>query len=200
MNDVTKGKINVTTTTGNITMSSLHNQIMSILKAHQSEDNNVKQNTDSNPNNVSPEVFRLSCNYTTVMSDALYAQLDRYCEANRAVPTYKRNDPDAQTQPLAKSKVIRLAVYEAMREPAKVANKAKPFRASQILHPPERTHSISWTMPQSKPQDADLLRLLWPTYGGNQSSFVRRAIFVLTDEYRSEDRDTDNLAASDAWC
>ena len=179
-------------------MSNLHNQIMSIIKTHQGEDNNVRQ--DKSTEGKPSEVFRLSCNYTTVMSDALYAQLDRYCEANKAVLTYKRGDPDAQPQPLAKSKVIRRAVYEAMRDPSKVANKAKPFRAAQILNPPDRPHSISWTMPQSKPQDADLLRLLWPTYGGNQSTFVRRAIFTFTDEYRSEDRDTDNLAASDAWC
>jgi hypothetical protein len=176
---------------------------MAIIRAKQEEDNNVKQNKDTTngkPNNVSPEPLRLSCNYTTVMSDALYAQLDRFCEAHQTTPIHKRNDPTATPQPMAKSKVIRRAVYEAMREPSKVADKAKPFRASQILNPPERTHSVSWTMPQNKPQDADLLRLLWPTYGGNQSTFVRRAIFVYTDAYRSPDRDTDNEAASDAWC
>lgn len=178
-------------------MQSLHNKIMAIIKEN-SKDNNVRQDIQSD--SKTSEVFRLSCNYTTVMSDALYAQLARYCEANKAIPTYKRNNPESEPQPLAKSKVIRRAVYEAMRDPSKVANKAKPFRASNILLPPERPHSVSWTMPQDKPQDADLLRLLWPTYGGDQSTFVRRAIFVFTDAYRSEDRDTDNEAASDAWC
>jgi len=185
-------------------MKNLHAHIMSIVKAHQEEDNNVQQNehpsAQSKPNNVSSEVFRLSCNYTTPMTAALFAQLMRYCEAHMTAPIHKRNDPDVELSPMAKSKVVRHAVYEAMRTPAKVSNAAKPFPASKITLPPERVCIVSWTMPQSKPQDADYLRLLYPTYGGDQSTFVRRAIFVFTNDYRSTDKHEDALAARDAWC
>lgn len=180
-------------------MTNLHHLIMQAVKTAKDEDNNVRQNTKGQPNNVRADNFRLSCNYTTPMSAALFAQLTRYCEANMTAPIHKRKDPNAELSPMAKSKVVRYAVYEAMRNPSKVANSAKPFPASKVTLPPERTNMVSWTMPQGKPQDADQLRVLYPTYGGDQSTFVRRAIFNFTDAYRSTDKTEDSLAAADAW-
>ena len=170
-------------------MTNLHEHIMSIVTANRS-DNNVKQNT-----NPSTERFRLSpATLGITLSDELLAQLDRYCEANPVTPAYKPND---QPKPMARSKVIRRAVYALMETPTNL-NKV-PNRLPTVALPPARPNNISWTMPQNKPADIQHLHSLCAHHGLKQFIFTRRAIYLYTAGHKSANQDEADTAARDAW-
>lgn len=174
-------------------MQSLHDRLMHIVNTNLKEGNIAPHNTQApqtQPNNVShtyntpaqnkPRTFfRLSSNYTTPMSDALHAQLVRYCAEERKTL----------------SKAIRIAVYELM---GSQTTPARPASLPPIGLPPERRHIISWTMPANKPQDIEHLHGLCSTKG-SQSNFVRRAIYLHTKQYKSNDPAEHKEAMSDAW-
>ena len=168
-------------------MQSLHDHIMSIVRAQQGEHNNVTQTTSdkcqTRHNNAKPEprtLFRLSFNYATVMSSALRDQLDRYCEAERKT----------------RSRAIRNAVYALMDNPAQIST--PPANLPTVGQPPTRNCTISWTMPSNKPDHVEHFHNLC-TGRGNQSNFVRRAIYRLTQQYRSTDPNEHKDAVKDAW-
>jgi hypothetical protein len=170
-------------------MQSLHAHLMSIVSAQQGEHNNVTQTTSQQHNNVSstpqrkpaPQtLFRLSSNYATVMSSALRDQLDRYCEAERKT----------------RSRTIRNAVYALMENPAQIST--PPANLPTVAQPPTRNCIISWTMPTNKPEHVEHFHNLC-TGRGNQSNFVRRAIYRFTQQYRSTDPDEHKDAVKDAW-
>lgn len=173
-------------------MHPLHNHLLSIIKAHQGEDNNVKQNT------VGAERFRLSpATLGITLSDELLAQLDRYCEANLVTPQPTKLNPNPQPRPMARSKAVRKAVYALMETPTDV-NKI-PARLPTIALPPARPNNVSWTMPQNKPADIQHLHNLCTHHGLKQFIFTRRAIYLYTAEYKSPDIEEANTAARDAW-
>lgn len=182
-------------------MSSLHNHIMSLVKAHQQENNNARQNTDGTgkkPNNVSPNKigrFRMStAGYSINLSPALLAQLDNYCENNKLAPKTK---PDAQPQPMTRSKAIRRAVYELMEKPEMMHR--TPSHLPTAILPPERTRSVAWTMPTKKPEHAQHMYNLCDLHGVKQYAFVRRAIYIYTKGYASKDKAEHEEAMRDAW-
>jgi hypothetical protein len=176
-------------------MQKLHDHIMSIVKAHKEEDNIVKQNTNGKPNIVRPAKFRMSyTGYSVTMSTALHAQLTRYCAANLTTP---RTLKGAQPQPMSYSKAVRRAVYELMAKP-QVMHQTPNKLPAIVLHP-DRTHTIGWTMPKSKPQDVQYLAELCTHHGVSTSTFVRRAIYLYTKEHVSPDKDEALEAARDGW-
>jgi len=173
-------------------MTNLHAHILSIIKANQANDNNVTQVKPS------PEKFRLTSNpYGITLSDELLAQLDRYCEANPFTPQPTKLNPNPQTRPAPRSKVIRKAVYEMMENPTQLNN--IPSRLPTVALPPERPNHISWTMPTKRPKDAQRLHDLCSHYGLKQFIFVRRAIYMYTASHKSTDITEANTAAKDAW-
>lgn len=198
-------------------MQSLHDRLMHIVNTNLKEGNIAPAKGYTQPNNVShtptpqpsapnpsgkptPNI-NYSPNYTIPMSEALHAQLMRFCEANKTVLASKSKDPDAEPTPLAPSKAIRYAVYELLRDPKPALDNAKPWPTfNTAVLPPTRTRTVSWTMPKNKPQDAAHMKYLWSTtYGGSQGAFVRRAIFNYTLAYASDDPAEVAAAAKDAW-
>jgi len=169
-------------------MHNLHSHLMAIVKAQQEEHNKATQNTDGKRNNTDPTpqrpspstLFRLSSNYATVMSSALCAQLDRFCEAERKT----------------RSRVIRDAVYALMETPALIST--PPANLPTVGQPPTRNCTISWTMPSRKPEHIEHFHNLCAGRG-NQSNFVRRAIYRHTQRYRSTDPAEHKDAVKDAW-
>jgi hypothetical protein len=186
-NVVTFHKSPVTLQKENITMQSLHNRLMSIVQAQQEEHNKVTQDTDGKHNIVTaPQrpapstLFRLSSNYATVMSSALRDQLDRFCESERKT----------------RSRAIRDAVYALMETPALIST--PPANLPTVGQPPTRNCIISWTMPSNKPDHVEHFHNLCAGRG-NQSNFVRRAIYRHTQQYRSTDPSEHKDAVKDAW-
>lgn len=170
-------------------MPNLHAHIMSLIAAN-AENNNVKQNT--------PEKFRLTSNpYGITLSDELLAQLDRYCEANLVTPQPTKLNPNPQPKPMARSKVIRRAVY-ALMENHRILHQT-PSQVPRIGLPPERPNNVSWTMPQNKLKDVERMHELCAHYGLKQFIFTRRAIYLYTKAYKSPDKTKSAKAASDAW-
>lgn len=176
-------------------MANLHSLIMQAVKAQKQDDNIVQQNTNNKPNIVRPAKFRMShTGFSTSVSTALHAQLDRFREAN---PTTPRTLKGAQPQPMSYSKAVRRAVYELMRKPQ--AMHQTPNKTPTIGLAPDRTHTIAWTMPKAKPQDVQYLAELCSHHGVNTSTFVRRAIYLYTKEHISPDKDEALEAARDGW-
>jgi hypothetical protein len=179
-------------------MQNLHAHIMSLVKAHKEDNNNVKQNTDGKPNIVrQPPTtkFRMShTGYATTVSTALYYQLERFCLAN---PTTPRTLKGAQPQAMSYSKAVRRAVYELMAKPQ--AMYQTHSRLPAVSTAPDRTHTISWTMPKAKPKDAQYLAELCSHHGVNTSTFVRRAIFLYTRDHVSHNKDDALEAIRDGW-
>jgi hypothetical protein len=183
-------------------MQSLHNHIMALVKAREEEHNNVKQNTNGKPNNVratkAPEPFFLSWGQFTIqLSDALYAQLDRYCEANPTTLKYKPSSPyadrDGTVKPMSRAKVFRQAVYALMKDPTRVS-------AHMTGLPPDRPNVVGWTMPQGKREDTEQLKAMCSSRGIKPTTFARRALYLYTLEYRSPNTAEDEEARRDAWC
>lgn len=183
-------------------MHSLHNHIMALVKAREAEHNSVKQNTNGKPNNVSstkaPEPFFLSWGqYTIPLSDALYAQLTRYCEANPTTLKYKPSSPYAYrngtTKPAPRSKVFRKAVYALMKDPARIGNTMTGIA-------PDRPNVVGFTMPHNKRADTEELRAICSSNGIKQTTFARRAVYLFTANYKSPNTVEDEEARRDAWC
>jgi hypothetical protein len=168
---------------------------MSLVKAHNQDDNNVKQNTNGKPNNVRAEKFRMSPNeFGVTLSNALHAQLTRYCEANLVVLVTKPNEAQ---QPMSYSKVVRRAVYELMVKPQDMHH--TPNKTPAVVLPPNRHHTVNWTMPRSKPKDTEYMLDLCTHHGVKNATFVRRAIYLYTKEYVSHSKDEALEAARDGW-
>lgn len=183
-------------------MQNLHKHILSLVKAREEEHNNVKQSTGDKHNNVretkSPEPFFLSWGQFTIqLSDALYAQLTRYCEANPVTIKYKPSSPYADrngaTKPMPRSKVFRQAVYAYMKDPTRIS---MPMTGL----PPDRPNIVGWTMPQNKRADTEELKAMCSSRGIKPTTFARRAIYLYTEEYKSPDKQENNEAMRDAWC
>lgn len=176
-------------------MRTLHDHIMSIVKAHKVDDNNVKQNTDSKSNNVRVKKARMYQNeFGVTLSNALYYQLERFCMANPAVLVTK---PNEAPQPMSHSKAVRRAVYELMAKPQ--AMHQTPNKLPTVGLPPERHHNVSWTMPRSKPKDTEYMVDLCTHHGMKNATFVRRAIYLYTKEHVSPDKDEALEAIRDGW-
>jgi hypothetical protein len=170
-----------------------------------------------NPRPATP--LRLSNSRSVLFTSALLAQLDRYCEANPIVPRYpkKMKDPenggflyDAETgkhrlddapRPCSRSKALRRAVYEYLHQPAKLDHKPHSVPTPPPTdESPIGAHSVSWTMPQGKRYVGDSQRLLALCHThGVESSFVRRAVFMLTIAHLSPDKEEAARAIRDAW-
>ena len=183
-------------------MQSLHNHIMALVKAREEEHNNVKQSTDGKHNNVratkAPEPFFLSWGqYTIPLSNALHAQLTRYCEDNPTTLKYKPSSPYADrngtTKPAPRSKVFRKAVYALMKDPTLIGTTMTGLA-------PDRPNVVGFTMPHNKRADTEELKAICSSHGIKQTTFARRAIYLFTMEYRSPNTVEDEEARRDAWC
>jgi hypothetical protein len=176
-------------------MQTLHDRIMSLVKAKQQDDNIVKQNTNGKPNIVSPKKLRMFPNeFGVTLSTALYYQLERFCLAN---PSALVTKPNEAPQPMSYSKAVRRAVYELMAKPQ--AMHQAPNKTPAIGLAPERPHNVSWTMPRSKPKDIEYLHSLCSHHGVKNATFVRRAIFLYTRDHVSHNKDDALEAIRDGW-
>jgi hypothetical protein len=170
-------------------MSNLHELIMGAVKRNgTTQPQNVTKpkdkDKDKDKDSQSLKGFRISNGLTLTASKALFDQLNRFCEAN------PRND-----KPMSRSKAIRLAVYAAIQKPNTI--RAKPRLIPTVTLAPDRTQPLSWTFPNST--DRNAFDAICKASDANTSSFTRRAIYIYTKEYASQDRNEHIQAASDGW-
>ena len=129
------------------------------------------------PNNVrptKPPKQRTTNNLSLTVSKALFEQLDRYCTDND----------------MPRSKVIRRAVYEMMRNTKHSAPRLPKFTPA-----PKRTMPIGWSLSR----DREELDAVCADMNMTASEFQRRAIYLYTKAYVSTDATEAREAAADGW-
>jgi hypothetical protein len=126
--------------------------------------------------------FRLSSTFSTALSPALHSQLLRYTEAKN----------------ITRAKAVRRAVYELL-DPADPQKRIKTPSLPTFTEAPKRTAVIAWTMPPKKPAHRKLLEDACHTQNISVTTFTRRAIYLLTIDYLSTDKDEATEAAADGW-
>jgi hypothetical protein len=121
-----------------------------------------------------PPKPRTTNGLSVLISKALFDQLDRYCAEHN----------------MPRSKAIRRAVYEMMRNPKQTAP-----RLSKLAYAPKRNAAVNWSLSRDREEMDAVCADLKLT----ASEFQRRAIYLYTKANVSTDATEAREAAADGW-
>lgn len=109
-----------------------------------------------------------------IISKALFDQLERFCADND----------------MSRSKAIRRAVYEMMRNPKQTAP-----RLPKLTYAPKRNVAVNWSLSR----DREELDAICADMNITASEFQRKAIYLYTKANVSTDATEAREAAADGW-
>jgi hypothetical protein len=117
---------------------------------------------------------RMTNNLSVIISKALYDQLERFRAEHN----------------MSRSKAVRRAVYEMMRNTKQTAP-----RLPKVAYAPERTMPVNWSLSR----DREELDAVCADMNITASEFQRRAIYLYTKANVSTDATEAREAAADGW-
>jgi hypothetical protein len=121
-----------------------------------------------------PSKQRTTNGLSVLISKALYDQLERFCTEHN----------------MPRSKAVRRAVYEMMRNPKQTAP-----RLSKLAYAPKRNAAVNWSLSR----DREELDAVCADMNITASEFQRKAIYLYTKANVSKDATEAREAAADGW-